>query len=157
MGIAAGGTGVWRSVTPGRELRIRRWMSSGEVILISCGTFRMRSSTPILALTARKNCELRKYWSSVTVPPHMNRSRTSNGTATNLDGMTHPSGFRLERIEIEVKGKTVERLAGQVAIGQRLGGINGVLRRIVLRIDLVGHDPLRQRPRKFRSKRDRQS
>ena len=66
--------------------------------------------------------------------------------------LPHPGGFRLERIEIEVKGKAVERLACQVVVGQRLGGINGVLGRIVLRIDLVSHASLRQRPRNFRSK-----
>src|ERR1035437_2993488 len=49
-----------------------------------------------------------------------------------------PGGLLLKCIQIKVEGKTIKRLPGQVAIGQRLGGLNRVPRGIVLRINLVG-------------------
>src|SRR5271157_5724671 len=46
-----------------------------------------------------------------------------------------------------MKGEVVERLACEIAVSKRLGGVNRVLCRIVFRLDLVGHDslPLSQR------------
>ena len=37
----------------------------------------------------------------------------------------------------------VERLAGEVVIGEDFGGVHGVLGGVVLRINFVVHDPLR--------------
>src|ERR1700756_3960715 len=44
-----------------------------------------------------------------------------------------------------MKREGVERLAGEVVIGERLAGFDGVFRRIVLGVDVVGDDALRER------------
>jgi hypothetical protein len=54
----------------------------------------------------------------------------------------YPGGLLLKGIQVQVKGKAIERLTCQIVIGQRLSGVNRVFRRIVLRINLVGHDSL---------------
>ena len=58
----------------------------------------------------------------------------------------HPRRLLLKRVQIEMKGKRVQRLTSEVVIGQRLSGFHRMLRRVVLGIDLIGHDSLRQRP-----------
>ncbi len=65
----------------------------------------------------------------------------------------HPCGLGLKAVQVKVKGEVIQRLAGQVVIGQRLGSINRVLVRIVLRVDHVGDHALRQRSGNFWSER----
>src|SRR5580704_3198353 len=49
--------------------------------------------------------------------------------------------------------KMVERLTRQVVISQHLGGIYGVLHRVILRVDLIVDHALRQRLRRINSQR----
>ena len=51
----------------------------------------------------------------------------------------HESGLRLEGVEVEVEGKSLLRLAGQVVVRQSLGGGDGVLRGVELGVNFVGH------------------
>ena len=43
-----------------------------------------------------------------------------------------------------MKREVIERLAGQVVVGEHFGGVDDVLAGVVLRVDLVMDDALRQ-------------
>ena len=63
-------------------------------------------------------------------------------------GVAHKRRVGLERILIKMERKVVERLPGEVVIGENFGGIDGVLRGVVLGVNLVVDDALRHRRRR---------
>src|SRR5580700_2850191 len=56
----------------------------------------------------------------------------------------HESGLRLERVQVQVEGKSLLRLAGKIAVSKSFRGGNCVPRCVEARIYLVGHDARRE-------------
>ena len=73
-------------------------------------------------------------------PAPFSTSRSSDSL-----GFGHPGGFRLERIEIQMEGKLVERGAGAIRVGENFGGVQRVRLGVVSSLDLVGHNAFAQR------------
>src|SRR5205085_7632295 len=57
----------------------------------------------------------------------------------------HERRLRLKGVQIQVKGERVLRLASQILPGEDFGGVNGVVYRVDMRIDLVRQPSLRKR------------
>ncbi len=64
-------------------------------------------------------------------------------------GLAHPGGVWLKGILVKMEREVVERLAGEIVVGQDLRGIDGVRGRVIFGVDLVVNDALRHGRRRI--------